>query len=133
MSRGPEVASRADFTAIRYAQCWEDADVLLAGLAAAPEKRYLSIASAGDNSFSLLATGALQVVAVDMNPAQLACVELRRAAYAELDHRELLQLMGSRTCADRLALLQYRSSWGARGRSGTTGSAGPRCCCAPGC
>ena len=27
-----EIAGRVDFSGIRYAQCWEDADVLLEGL-----------------------------------------------------------------------------------------------------
>ena len=27
-----EIGSKAAFTAIRYAQCWEDADILLEGL-----------------------------------------------------------------------------------------------------
>jgi S-adenosylmethionine-diacylglycerol 3-amino-3-carboxypropyl transferase len=33
---GSEVAGKADFTGIRYAQCWEDADVLLEGLDVQP-------------------------------------------------------------------------------------------------
>ncbi len=34
-SARPRVASHADFSAVRYAQCWEDADVLVEALAAA--------------------------------------------------------------------------------------------------
>ena len=52
---GSEVAAKADFTGIRYAQCWEDADVLLAGLDVKPGDTCLSIASAGDNALALLA------------------------------------------------------------------------------
>ena len=29
---GTEITGRADFSSIRYAQCWEDADVLLDAL-----------------------------------------------------------------------------------------------------
>jgi S-adenosylmethionine-diacylglycerol 3-amino-3-carboxypropyl transferase len=97
-----EIQSRADFSALRYAQCWEDADVLVAALE--PNGRdCLSIGSAGDNCFALLARGANSVTAVEMNPAQVACIELRRAAYLHLEHEEYLELLGSRPCADRLA------------------------------
>ncbi len=50
-----EAASHADFSAIRYAQCWEDADILLEGLGIRPGDTCLSIASAGDNSLAMLA------------------------------------------------------------------------------
>lgn len=101
-----EIQERADFSAVRYAQCWEDSRLLVAGLR--PEgKMLVSIGSAGDNSFALLAAGAEMVTAVEMNPAQVACIELRRAAYLRLGHGEFLELMGSRRSAGRLGL--YRS------------------------
>ena len=90
-----EVEQHADFSAIRYAQCWEDADILLGGLDIQPGDTCLSIASAGDNSLSLLTQDPARVVALDLNPAQLACLELRVAAYRELDHGALLELIGS--------------------------------------
>jgi S-adenosylmethionine-diacylglycerol 3-amino-3-carboxypropyl transferase len=65
-------------------------------LAAREGGRCLSIASAGDNALALLAGGAGHVVALDLNPAQLACLALRVAACRELNHREFLELMGSR-------------------------------------
>lgn len=98
-----EAASRADFSHIRYAQVWEDADILVAALAPQPAHTLLSIASAGDNALALLASGA-RVVAIDLNPAQLACLELRVAAYRELDHPALLELIGSRASARRVEL-----------------------------
>src|SRR5271157_5989884 len=90
-----EAAERADFSGIRYAQCWEDADVLLAALEPGPGKRCLSIASAGDNTLALLSRNPESVLALDLSPAQLACLELRVAAYRELQHEELLALVGS--------------------------------------
>lgn len=42
---------KADFSFLRYAQCWEDADVLLEALDVGPDSVCLSIASAGENSF----------------------------------------------------------------------------------
>ncbi|MHC4916703.1 MAG: BtaA family protein [Planctomycetota bacterium] len=87
------IESRARFTRIRYANCWEDADVLCAALEPRPGKRILSIASGGDNSLALAAEGA-EVVAADLSPAQLACVELKIAAVRRLEHPDLLGFLG---------------------------------------
>lgn len=117
------IAERADFSRIRYAQCWEDADVLVAGLDPAPGARVVSISSAGDNTLALLTRAPARVVALDLNPAQLACLELRVAAYRRLDHAELLGLVGSRPCERRGALYaacrddlgeEARAFWDAR-------------------
>lgn len=91
-----EVAASADFSQIRYAQCWEDADVLLEGLDIQPGDTCLAIASAGDNALAMLTRTPRVVYAIDLNPAQLACVALRIAAYRALSHGELLILVGSR-------------------------------------
>jgi len=96
-----EAAEHADFSTIRYAQCWEDADVLLAALQPRAGQVGLSIASAGDNTLALLASGPERVFAIDLNPAQLACLELRVAAYRTLTHRELLVLVGSEPGTNR--------------------------------
>ncbi|MDI9640057.1 DUF3419 family protein [Oscillatoria laete-virens NRMC-F 0139] len=90
-----EISDRASFSQIRYAQCWEDADILLAALDIQPGDTCLSIASAGDNTLAMLARSPQKVIALDLNPAQLACLELRVAAYRELTHPELLILIGS--------------------------------------
>jgi len=99
-----EAAGHADFTGIRYAQCWEDADILLAGLEVPSGATVVSICSAGDNSLSLLAAGAGRVVALDLSPAQIACLGLRIAAYRTLTHPELLELIGSRPSTRRAEL-----------------------------
>jgi S-adenosylmethionine-diacylglycerol 3-amino-3-carboxypropyl transferase len=95
---------RVDFTRIRYAQCWEDADVLIAAAGLNNDSRCLSIASAGDNTLALLGAEPREVVALDINPAQLACLALRVAAYRTLSHAELLEFVGSRPCRDRKPL-----------------------------
>ena len=92
---GSEVQAKANFTGIRYAQCWEDADVLVEALDVQPGDVCLSIASAGDNALALLTRNPSRVIALDLSPAQLACVELRVAAYRALEHAELLELIGS--------------------------------------
>src|SRR5437868_7517298 len=101
---GSEVAAKADFSGVRYAQVWEDADVLLQGLDVQPGDVCLSIASAGDNALALLTRNPGRVIALDLNPAQLACLELRVAAYRHLTHAELLELIGSVPSRQRRAL-----------------------------
>lgn len=102
-----EAAQHADFSGIRYAQCWEDADILLEALDPGPGKRCLSIASAGDNTLALLAHAPDYVLAIDLSQAQLACLELRVAAYRALQHGELLAIIGSVPSQDRMKL--YRA------------------------
>jgi S-adenosylmethionine-diacylglycerol 3-amino-3-carboxypropyl transferase len=118
-----EAAERANFNDIRYAQVWEDADVLREGLAITPGDVCLSIASAGDNALALLIDDPGRVIALDLSPAQLACLELRVAAFRSLTHPELLELIGSRPSDRRFALYQrcrsalsseVRTFWDAR-------------------
>ena len=104
MNRGTEIGATARFDRIRYAQCWEDADILLDALQVEPGDTCLSIASAGDNTLALAGAGAKRVIAVDLNPAQIACLELRIAAYRNLTHGEFLALVGQNSCRDRQAL-----------------------------
>jgi S-adenosylmethionine-diacylglycerol 3-amino-3-carboxypropyl transferase len=99
-----EVALHADFSRIRYAQCWEDADVLLEALNIRPGSTCLSIASAGDNTLAMLSKGPRKVLAIDINPAQLAALELRVAAFRQLRHPELLAFIGSVGSHDRTEL-----------------------------
>lgn len=118
MSEPTELAQDADFSIIRYAQCWEDADVMLEALDVGSGDVCVSIASAGDNTLSLLTRNPAKVMAVDLSPVQMACLEIRTAAYRELSHQELLQLMGVRESTQRLALYaRLRPSLSARSRA----------------
>jgi S-adenosylmethionine-diacylglycerol 3-amino-3-carboxypropyl transferase len=99
-----EVAKRADFDRIRYAQSWEDPECLRGALRPDRSSTILSIAAAGDNSFALLLQGAGRVVSVDMSPAQCALVELKRAAIRVLEHEELLRFVGALPSRDRGAV-----------------------------
>lgn len=100
----PRNEAASPFTILRYAQCWEDADILVAGLDIQPGDVCLSIASAGDNTLSLLTRSPSRVIAVDLNRTQIAALELRVAAYRNLSHPELLELLGSRPSARREVL-----------------------------
>jgi S-adenosylmethionine-diacylglycerol 3-amino-3-carboxypropyl transferase len=126
-----EAATAADFRSLlRYGQCWEDADVLLEALDVRRGHTCLSIASAGDNTLSLLSREPARVIAIDLNPAQIAALELRVAAYKSLSHAELLELLGSRPSRQRGALYarcrtalsaQARAFWDARPAAVHTG------------
>jgi S-adenosylmethionine-diacylglycerol 3-amino-3-carboxypropyl transferase len=72
-----QIAGKARFDAIRYAQLWEDADVLTAALEHRPGATLVSICSAGDNALAMLTLDPARVVVVDLSPAQIACLELR--------------------------------------------------------
>jgi S-adenosylmethionine-diacylglycerol 3-amino-3-carboxypropyl transferase len=99
-----EISGHANFSQLRYAQCWEDADLLLRALAPASEQRLLSIASAGDNTLALLAREPKQVVAIDLSPVQIAALEVRVAAFRRLDYPEAMQLLGVQPSEARLDL-----------------------------
>ncbi len=81
---------------LRYAQCWEDADVLLESMNVRSGDVLLSIASGGENTLALLACSPGKVIAVDQNPAQLCCLQLKASAFRNLSYDELLVFMGSR-------------------------------------
>ncbi len=91
---------------LRYTNCWEDADLLLDALQINQGDRVLSIGSAGDNCFSLLCEAPDLVVAVDVNQAQLALIELKKAAIKHLDHSSFLELLGFSPSKRRDALFQ---------------------------
>lgn len=114
MSAQIKVAHSAAFDFVRYASVWEDADILCKALKPrAKGGRLLSIASSGDNALALLTLDPRQVVAADLNPAQLACVEIRIAAFRHLADRELLGFLGvepDQARLERYSLLRKRLS-----------------------
>lgn len=111
MTNHDAIQNRAAFDRVRYANCWEDADILLDALAVQKGDRCLSIASAGDNSLALLAHDPGEVIACDVSAVQLGCLEIRQVSFAELCYADLLAFLGFRACEDRLVLYQsLRSS-----------------------
>lgn len=100
-----DIEARAAFDHIRYAQLWEDADVLTQALGEVAGGTLVSICSAGDNALAMLTLDPARVVVVDLSPAQIACLHLRIGAFRALDHEEFLELMGARPSTRRRALL----------------------------
>lgn len=97
-----EISAKAAFNFIRYASVWEDADILCEALGPSSDNgRILSIASSGDNALALLTVNPKEIVAADLSSAQLACVELRMAAFRRLAHPDLLAFLGITPSADR--------------------------------
>ena len=103
----PTVLPQVDWSIIRYANCWEDANFLLNQLQLSPGQRILSIASGGDNSFSLLTTNPENVIAVDINATQLYLVELKKEAIRNFDWQECLAFFGFEVSKERWS--QYLS------------------------
>lgn len=101
------LTDKVDFGLIRYANCWEDADVLLGALSLQPGARVLCIASAGDNALSLLRTAPAAVVAADLSQAQLSLTELKQMAFARLSYGELCTLLGLNPGPERMSLYRH--------------------------
>jgi S-adenosylmethionine-diacylglycerol 3-amino-3-carboxypropyl transferase len=104
------IMKEVSFEFIRYANCWEDADILLEGLNCSPNSRILSVGSAGDNSFSLLTTSPEIVVAVDVSAVQLYLIELKKVAIQRLEYSEVLAFLGFRASDNRLVTFEELKS-----------------------
>ena len=79
---------------IRYSRVWEDHLLLERGLEIAPQDEVLMIASAGCNVLNLLLSEPRRIVAIDLNPAQTAVLELKLAGCRVLDRAAYLELLG---------------------------------------
>jgi len=89
-----EVEDYAKFDIIRYAQVWEDAEVLLEALDINENDNILSIASAGENAISMLIKNPNKVYAIDLNANQIACSEFKIICYKYLEYEECMKLIG---------------------------------------
>lgn len=102
------IATKARFDIIRYAQVWEDAEVLVDALRGAPGRSFLSVCSAGDNALALLLLDPTRVVVRDLAEAQLHCLRIRIAAMHALSWREFVILMQPPS-ADGGSIASHRS------------------------
>lgn len=101
------LTNKVDFSFIRYANCWEDADVLLEAISAKPVSDVLCIASAGDNALALLTKAGNGVYAIDVSLVQLYLTELKQMTIAYLEYNDMLELLGVTQSENRIAL--YKS------------------------
>lgn len=98
------ISQSASFDFIRYATVWEDPKVLLRALNIQKHDQILSIASAGDNCFSLLMADPKLIVAADINPVQLYLTELKIRAIEHLTYSEVLAFLGYSPASNRSEL-----------------------------
>lgn len=97
-----EVEEHAKFDIIRYAQVWEDAEVLLEALDINENDNILSIASAGENAISMLIKNPNKVYAIDLNSTQIACSEFKIVCYKYLEYEECMKAIGVFESGNRL-------------------------------
>ncbi|MBH0239965.1 DUF3419 family protein [Methylobrevis albus] len=76
------------FSGLVYPQIWEDPAVDMEALDLAPGKRIVTIASGGCNVMNYLTASPAEIVAVDLNPAHVALLELKLAAVRRLPNYE---------------------------------------------
>jgi S-adenosylmethionine-diacylglycerol 3-amino-3-carboxypropyl transferase len=100
-----EIPAAADAGALLTAQCWEDADTLLAALEIQPGETVVSVGSGGDNTLALLLANPARVIGVDPDSSQIACCQLKTIAYRKLGYGEYLEFTGSRSGNRRRSLL----------------------------
>jgi len=98
------IKKRAIFDFIRYANCWEDADILLQSLNIKKNGIYLSIASAGDNSFSLLSKNPKKIIAFDISFVQICLMKLKKLIIEKLEYKEVLSFLGILDCKNRIEI-----------------------------
>jgi S-adenosylmethionine-diacylglycerol 3-amino-3-carboxypropyl transferase len=79
---------------LRYSRVWEDHRLLEQGLGVSPGGEYLVVAGAGCNVLNLLLHEPERIIALDINRAQTALVELKLAGVRVLGRHELLELLG---------------------------------------
>lgn len=91
------------FSFLRYANCWEDTDILLEGLQIAKNETGLSVASGGDNTLAMLNQNPKKIYAFDLNPTQLYCLELKMVCIRRLPYATTLSFLGIGEC-DRLSV-----------------------------
>lgn len=102
-----ETLSDARNDRLFFAQVREDPLVELQALQVRPTDRCAIISSGGCTALSVLAEGAGEVVAVDLNRSQNHLVELKAAAVATLAARETVCFLGGWQASERSREKQY--------------------------
>ena len=92
---------------LRYANCWEDAEILAKGLDVTADDHILSIGSGGDNALFLLSQNPARITAVDINTSQLYLIELKKSAIKVLGHHEFLQFLGFKAASKEIRRAYY--------------------------
>ncbi|MEH7238342.1 DUF3419 family protein [Bacillus sp. JJ1562] len=91
-------------SSIFFSQIREDSLVEREISKIAKPKKVLVIGSGGCTAFSILNDSVDQVLCVDVNPAQCALIELKKAAIQHLTRNEFLAFIGEVACQNRVQL-----------------------------
>ena len=83
-----------------YNICWEDYDLDIRLLRMDSNSRLLTIASAGDHLLNYLSTDVSFIHGVDINPAQIALVELKQILLKHMDYQVWWELFGEGSSAN---------------------------------
>ncbi len=84
------------FEDVLYANCWEDPEIDRAAFRIGKDDVVFSITSGGCNALAFLLDDPARVVALDLNPCQSHLLDLKMAAFQELEHEDLLDFLGVR-------------------------------------
>jgi S-adenosylmethionine-diacylglycerol 3-amino-3-carboxypropyl transferase len=117
------------FRQLVYPQIWEDPVVDMEALALKPGDRVVAIASGGCNVLSYLSAGPAEIVAVDLNGAHIALLNLKLRGLAALPgHAAFLDFFGRADRRENIAVYQNqlrpgldattRAYWDGRGLDG---------------
>lgn len=91
-----------DKKSVLFSACNEDTRSELVALGSLRDKSVFCVTAGGGRVLGLLVDRPKSVVAVDLNPAQNALLELKIEAMRHLDHAGYLRFLGARPDADRL-------------------------------
>ncbi len=83
---------------------WEDPESDVRAIGMKPGQSLLTITSGGCNTLSFLLHDPEKIYAVDINPAQTWLMEFKIACFKNLDHDEVISLLGLREYDDRINL-----------------------------
>jgi S-adenosylmethionine-diacylglycerol 3-amino-3-carboxypropyl transferase len=117
------------FRSLVYPQIWEDPVVDMEALRLGPSDRVVAIASGGCNVLSYLTAGPAEVIAVDLNGAHIALLNLKLRGLSSLcDHAAFFDFFGRADRRENLAVYQTqlrpgldeatRAYWDGRGLDG---------------
>lgn len=99
VSFGPPVVWARD--SVLFSADNEDTRSELSAFGSIEGQRVLAVTAGGGRVLNLLLGRPSSIVAVDLNPAQNALLELKVAAMRELEHAEYLRFLGVRAADDR--------------------------------
>lgn len=83
----------AKFDFIRYANCWEDANILMEALDI-NGKVGVSVLSGGDNTLAMLTQNPQRIIAFDINKTQIHLFNLKKAGIKEFNYEDFITLLG---------------------------------------